>query len=74
MDKTHYNQQKLVDWREEQNKTQDEIAEIIGVVRETVNRAEMGKVASYELLCNLCRVYGKSIHELTYESPLALAV
>lgn len=71
MNLNHYNPTKLVEWREKSGKTQEQIAEIIGIERNTVSRAEKGKVASYELLASLCRVYEKSTHELIYSQPIA---
>ena len=74
MNGKHYNPQKLVEWRDEFGKTQVKVAEIIGVERNTISRAETGKVASYELLATLCKIYGKSIHDLTYSNPVTTAI
>lgn len=74
MNGNHYNPKKLVEWREEFGKTQDKVAELIGVERNTISRAETGKVASYELLATLCRIYGKSTHDLIYSNPVAVTV
>ncbi|HEY0429014.1 MAG TPA: helix-turn-helix transcriptional regulator [Pyrinomonadaceae bacterium] len=73
MNANHYNPQKLVEWREESGKTQEKIAEILGVDRNTISRAEKGKVASYDLLAGLCGLYKKSTHDLIYSKPVAIA-
>jgi transcriptional regulator with XRE-family HTH domain len=57
MDSTHYNPRKLVEARELQGKTQQQIADILNVDRQTIYRAEAGKSVSFELLAQLCRHY-----------------
>jgi DNA-binding XRE family transcriptional regulator len=74
MNAQHYNPDKLVKWREETGETQDKIAEKLNVDRNTIYRAEAGKVASYELLANLCKIYGKSMHDLIYAEPVTISV
>ena len=72
MNSKHYNPTKLVEWREQFGKTQEQVSDLIGVARETINRAETGKVASYDLLFSLCALYDKSIHELIYSKQIAV--
>ena len=74
MNSKDYNHQKLVKWREESGKTQEKIAQILSIDRNTVSRAETGRIASFELLAALCRIYGKSLHELIYDEPAVTAV
>ena len=73
MNANHYNPKKLIQWREDSGKTQEKIAEILNVDRNTVSRAETGKVASYDLLASLCAIYEKSTHDLIYSKPVAAA-
>ncbi|MCD9188285.1 MAG: helix-turn-helix domain-containing protein [Pyrinomonadaceae bacterium] len=74
MNRNDYDPSKLVKWREESQKTQEAVAELLNVDRNTISRAENGKVASFNLLSNLCTIYGKSIHELVHEKPVISTV
>lgn len=71
MNASHYDPKKLIEWREEFGQTQEKVARLLNVDRNTISRAELGKVASYDLLAELCRIYGKSTHELIYAEPVA---
>lgn len=74
MNANHYNPKKLIEWRESLGKTQENIAEILGVDRNTISRAETGKVASFHLLAELCSFYKKSTHDLIYSTPVTAIV
>jgi transcriptional regulator with XRE-family HTH domain len=58
MDSRHYLPAKLAKARELEGKTQQEIAAALNVDRQTIYRAEAGKSVSYELLAEMCRIYG----------------
>ncbi len=57
MDARHYNHTKLIEARELLGKTQQDIADLLNVDRQTIYRAEAGKAVSYELLAALCGYY-----------------
>ena len=67
MDARHYKHDELAALRGD--KTQEEVAKIIGVKRLTIIRAESGVVASYELLCNLAKLYNVPVTSLLYPYP-----
>ena len=71
MDKTYYDHEKLENARKLRGKSQQEIAEEIGVDRQTIHRAETGKNASYELLVKLCRYYEIPMTNLVIPFPLS---
>ena len=71
MNSNHYNPSALVKWRNEAGQTQDQIARELSVDRNTISRAETGKNASFELLTGLCKLYGKTMHELIHSEPAA---
>jgi transcriptional regulator with XRE-family HTH domain len=61
MNAQHYDCDRLKEIREERGLTQLEVAERLGIDRQTVYRAEAGKSASYELLWDLCSLYQEDI-------------
>lgn len=69
MDQTHYDHRKLEEARNLLGKSQQEIAEEIGVDRQTIYRAEAGKNASYDLLVKLCRFYRIPMTNLVHPFP-----
>ena len=69
MDQTHYDHRKLEEARSLLGKSQQEIAEEIGVDRQTIYRAEAGKNASYDLLAKLCRYYRIPMTNLVHPFP-----
>jgi transcriptional regulator with XRE-family HTH domain len=61
MNAQHYDCDRLKELREAHRLTQLEVAERLGIDRQTVYRAEAGKSASYELLCGLCALYQEDL-------------
>jgi transcriptional regulator with XRE-family HTH domain len=61
MNARHYDHDKLKKLRESRNLTQKQVAVAVNVDRQTVYRAEAGDQAGYDLLCDLCELYGVSI-------------
>jgi transcriptional regulator with XRE-family HTH domain len=61
MNAQHYDCDKLKELREARQLTQLEVAEHLSLNRQTVYRAEAGISASYELLCDLCALYGADV-------------
>lgn len=53
MDKQHYDNEQLAVIRKSVG-TQEEVAEMLGYSVVQLSRAENGKSASYELLCEIC--------------------
>jgi DNA-binding XRE family transcriptional regulator len=74
MDSKHYNPGKLTAAREGLGRTQQEIADMLNVHRQTICRAETGKSASYDLLVSLCMAYGIAITEILEPNPSNVAV
>jgi transcriptional regulator with XRE-family HTH domain len=70
MDNTFYDHEKLQSARTLLGKSQQEIAEEIGVDRQTIYRAEAGKNASYDLLAKLCRFYRIPMTNIVHPFPL----
>lgn len=71
MNSSHYDNTKLAAWREETGLSQKTVAERLDVARNTISRAEIGEVASYDLLCQLAYFYNKPIKDLLYAQKLA---
>lgn len=69
MDSTLYDHTKLEEARNLLGKSQQEIAEAIGVDRQTIYRAEAGKNASYRLLAKLCAYYRIPMTNLVHPFP-----
>jgi transcriptional regulator with XRE-family HTH domain len=61
MNAQHYDHDRLKEMREGRRLTQLEVAEQLEIDRQTVYRAEAGKSASYELLCDLCDLYQEDV-------------
>lgn len=61
MNARHYNHEKLKKVRESQGLTQKQVADALDVDVQTIYRAENGKAAGYDLLCDLCDLYSVSI-------------
>jgi transcriptional regulator with XRE-family HTH domain len=61
MNAQHYDCLRLKEIREARRLTQAEVAERLGINRQTVYRAESGASASYELLCELCALYQEDV-------------
>jgi transcriptional regulator with XRE-family HTH domain len=71
MDSKLYDNQLLIDWREDLGLTQEDVAKELNVVRATINRAETGKSASIELLYALSDFYRKPIDKLIRKNKFA---
>jgi len=69
MDSRHYYSSKLIDAREKNKRTQQEVADLLNVDRQTIYRAEAGKNASFELLAGMCRVYGLPMTDVIIPHP-----
>lgn len=74
MNKKHYNHELLRVWRRQRGLTLRQVANEIGVERNTIWRIEAGRSASYETLYKLCGFYGGSMADLLYlNKPAAMA-
>lgn len=71
MDATHYSHKKLKEARELMGKSLQQIADEIGVDRQTVWRAEAGTSVSYELLVELCSTYRIPMSSIVLDFPKA---
>jgi transcriptional regulator with XRE-family HTH domain len=69
MDAKHYNPKILVKAREEKQKTQQNIADLLKVDRQTIYRVEAGITASYDILAAICAVYELPLTEVIYPFP-----
>ena len=69
MDSTFYDHNKLEEARTLLGKSQQEIADAIGVDRQTIYRAEAGKNASYRLLAKLCAYYRIPMTNIVHPFP-----
>lgn len=69
MDLRHYDPKQLVEAREKDGKSQEELATLLNVNRQTIYRAEAGKSASFELLADYCRIYGIAVTEIIKPHP-----
>lgn len=69
MDSRHYNNEKLKRAREAAGLTQEQVAELLNVHKETISRADRGTVASYELLVQICAICKIGIKDILYDSP-----
>lgn len=74
MDLRHYDPAKLIAAREEEGKSQEEIAAALNVNRQTIYRAEAGKNASFELLAAYCALYGIPVTDVINPHPDLAAV
>ena len=70
MNAQHYDCDRLKELREFRRLTQAEVADRLGVNRQTVYRAEAGVSASYELLCDLCALYQEDVLTLLRPKPV----
>jgi transcriptional regulator with XRE-family HTH domain len=70
MDSRHYNPNKLKQLRERIGLTQAQVAKMLNVNRQSVYRAESGRIVSYDLLCALCAFYKTEVTELLRPRPL----
>lgn len=70
MNSQHYNPEKLKQLRESKALTQKQVADQLGIDRQTIYRAESGQSASYELLCSLAEMYEVEVTSLLYPRPL----
>lgn len=66
MNARHYDHSKLKELRKSRDLTQDQVAEALNVDRQTIYRAEGGLTAGYDLLCDMCDLYGVSIISVIY--------
>jgi transcriptional regulator with XRE-family HTH domain len=66
MDARHYNHAQLKSLRELKGLTQKQVAERLKVDRQTVYRVEAGGNVSYELLSDLCDLYGVDVRRLLH--------
>ena len=73
MNASHYDPQKLIDLRKQNSLTQDELAKLVDVDRQTIYRAEAGRAASYELLCAIADLFKIDRTSLLHPRPLACA-
>jgi DNA-binding XRE family transcriptional regulator len=73
MDSKHYDPRKLTAARERSGRTQQEMADMLNVHRQTICRAEAGKTASYDLLVSLCMAYGIAITDILEPYPATVA-
>jgi transcriptional regulator with XRE-family HTH domain len=71
MDSRHYDPDKLKELRERFGLTQEQVAEKLNIHKQSVYRAEAGRVASYELLCALSALYKTEVIGLLRRRPLA---
>lgn len=73
MDRTDYDHDLLVTFRNAKGLTQEQVASEVGVTRITIIRAEKGEVASYGLLRRLTQLYDKPVTSiLRVNSPAAV--
>ena len=69
----HYDNEKLANFRKSVGK-QEEVAKMAGVTVVQLSRAENGKSASYELLCNIADLAKKDVRELLKPNKNFLSV
>jgi transcriptional regulator with XRE-family HTH domain len=69
MDARHYDPQKITKLRESVGMSQDALAQEVGVCRVTINRAEQGRSASYNLLVKIANALNVSVTEFLYPHP-----
>ena len=72
MDSRHYNPKILVEAREKKRKTQQNIADLLKVDRQTIYRVEAGTSASFEILASICGVYEIPLTDVIYPYPNSL--
>lgn len=63
MDKQHYDHEKLAIIRKSLG-TQEQVAEMLGITSVQLSRAENGKSASYQLLCDICDLAKENVKDL----------
>lgn len=68
---TDYNSERLKKLREKQGLTQQEVADALEVNRQTVYRAEAGRLASYKLLCAFAVFYQVQVSSLLLPRPIS---
>jgi len=73
MTKDHYYNTKLKDARTARKLSMQNVADELGVDRQTVFRAEAGKSAGYELLVQMCGLYEIPMNEIVVPKPEAAA-
>lgn len=79
MDTRHYDPNKLKQLRLEKSKregteiTQQAVAKVLNVHRQTIYRAEYGLDVPYELLCDLANYYQVPVVSLLHPVPLESA-
>lgn len=74
MSDNFYHSDKLIEWREELNLAQNDVAKELNVSRATINRAENNKGASLELLYAFADFYRKPISSLLKKNKFAISV
>ena len=56
---------RIHEWRKERNMQQAELAELVGVRRETIGKLENGKYnPSLKLALDIAKVFGKTVEEV----------
>jgi transcriptional regulator with XRE-family HTH domain len=73
MDSSFYDNKKLRELRSIHGMTQQEVANRLGIRRQTVIRAEQGLSISFDLLTALANLYGIKVLRLMRESKSAAA-
>ncbi|MGE3953535.1 MAG: helix-turn-helix transcriptional regulator [Pyrinomonadaceae bacterium] len=73
MDSRHYLHFKLIEARKLIGKSQQAIADEMGVDRQTIYRAEKGESVSYELLAQMCAYYRIPMNTVVIPFPEILA-
>lgn len=74
MTKKHYYNAKLKTAREDRDLSMQAVADVLGVDRQTVFRAEAGVSAGYELLVKMCALYEIPMNEIVIPNPETAAV